>query len=110
MEAIHKIWSNICKRVNTYVKQNIVTDDDVCIIVDGDLHVLIKNLKSYNDIIETNEDDDDGNNDKNSNFSDSMTLYQCCVNDLVRRCHYKESANKAVLSLSHSSYLLVMSL
>ena len=61
-------------------------DDDGCVIVEDDLQLPIQNLKSYNDIIKTNDDDDDGdsNNDKNSDFSDNMALYQCCVNDLVR--------------------------
>lgn len=85
LEAIHKNVSNPCKRGNISVKQNMISDDGY-VIAEDDLRLPIQNLKSYNDIIKTDDDEDDydGNNDKNTDFSCKMALYQCCVNDLVR--------------------------
>lgn len=85
LEAIHKNVSNPCKRGNISVKQIMISDDGY-VIAEDDLRLPIQNLKSYNDIIKTDDDEDDydGNNDKNTDFSCKMALYQCCVNDLVR--------------------------
>ena len=85
LEAIHKNVSNPCKRGNISVKQNMISDDGY-VIAEDDLRLPIQNLKSYNDIIKADDDEDDydGNNDKNTDFSCKMALYQCCVNDLVR--------------------------